>query len=154
MISFSVGREDLSERHLKVDQVEPQYRPLPQLLIDHLAQGVLRRCLFPEWKHGKQQPQAYLDDVTEGMEEMFPGDDDQEDELMDPATLANRLQHLNLHSRGGPDRMTGARAQLEQFSMKEIEHGEGKSAFESYLAAALSVRNDTILAHWGYTGED
>jgi hypothetical protein len=131
VISFSVGREDLSKCHLKVDQVEPRYRPLPRLLIDHLGQGVWRYCLFPGSKHGNQQLQACLDYVTEDMEEMFPGDDDQEDEPMDPAAFFA--------------------TQLQQFSMKEIEHGEGKSAFESYLDAALSVRNDAILAHWGYT---
>jgi hypothetical protein len=40
MISFSEGREDLAACHLKVDQVDAQYRPLPELLIDHLAQGL------------------------------------------------------------------------------------------------------------------
>ena len=67
MISFSVGREDLAECHLKVDQVDPQYRPLPELPIDHLAQGVWWCCLFPGWIRGDRQLLA-LDFVTEDID--------------------------------------------------------------------------------------
>ncbi len=136
MISFSVGCEDLAERHLKVDQVDPQYRPLPELLIDHLAQCVWRCCLFPGWKHGDQ----HLHFGTQGTEGVSP-----DEAVEDPAAaLTARLQQLDLHSRGGRDGISGAREQLGQFSMKEMEYGEGKYAFEGYLAAALSPGNDSI----------
>ena len=72
MISFSTGREDLAECHLEVNQVDPQYRPLPGLLLDHLAQGVKRCCLFPGWKDGNQQLLAHRDFIIE--ERMFTAD--------------------------------------------------------------------------------
>lgn len=64
MISFSSGREDLTKYHLETNQVDLRYRPLPELLIDHLAQGGWRCCLFPGWKPGNLQ-QADLDLITE-----------------------------------------------------------------------------------------
>ena len=133
MISFSTGREDLAECHLEINLVDSQYRPLPALLMDHLAQGVWRCCLFPGWKHGHQQHLADLDFIIE--ERMFAEDyEPQDDDPADPATvLAARQQHLDL------DRMMGAGAQLEQRSMKEWESGKGKSYFENYLDAALSI---------------
>ena len=107
MISFSTGREDLAECHLKVNQVEPQYRPLPELLLDHLAQGVGRCCLFPGWKYGNQQLLAHRDFIIK--ERMFTADYElHEDDPADlPTVLAARLQHLDL------DRMITAGAQLE-----------------------------------------
>ena len=154
MISFSVGREDLAGCHLKVDLVDTLYRPLPELLTDHLTQGVWQCCLFPGWKHDNQQLLGPLDFVPEAIEGMF-NNEPQEDDPADPAaSLVTRLHHLNLETQGGPGRTTRAYSQMKRFSMKEREYGEGKSAFERYLAASLSVRNDTVPRLWGYTEED
>lgn len=154
MISFSVGREDLAGCHLKVDLVGEQYRPLPELLTDHLAQGVWRRCLFPGWKYDNQQLLGTLDFVTEAIVGISPEDDELQDhDPADPASLTDRLHRLNLETRGGPSGTTRAYAQIEQFSMKEREYGEGKSAFESYLAASLS-RNHIVPTLWGYAEDD
>jgi hypothetical protein len=137
VICFSVGREDLAECHLNVGLVDRQYRPLPQLLTDHLSQGVWRHCLFPRWSLG------ILDYVTEATEEISPED---ELEPADPTSLTVRLRQMNLGTRR-------ASAQIEQFSMKEREYGEGKFAFESYLAASLS-RNHIVPTLWGYAEDD
>ena len=156
MISFSEGREDLAACHLKVDQVDSQFRPLPELLLDHLAQGVWRCCLFPGWKHGGQQFLSQLDFVTEDMEETFFEDNEcREDEPADPANLLTaRLRRLGLDSQGGIGGVTGAYTQIDQFSMKERECGQGKAAFEDYLRAALWNQNDNAPVLWGYTQED
>ena len=90
MISFSVGREDLAGCHLKKDLVDEQYRPLPELLTDHLAQGVLRYCLFPRRRGDNQPLLGTLDLVTEAKEGISPEDDELPDH--DPAdpSLFNR----------------------------------------------------------------
>jgi hypothetical protein len=95
MISFSVGREDLAGCHLKVDLVDMLYRPLPELLTDHLTQGVWQCCLFPGWKHENQQLLGPLDLVPEAIED----DEYQEDDLANPAaSFVTQLHHLNLKS--------------------------------------------------------
>ena len=72
---------------LEVDQVALQYCPLPELLIDHLVQGVWQCCLFPQWNHGDKQLLA-LDFVTEDIEGVFPEiGDPQDDEPVDPAAF-------------------------------------------------------------------
>jgi hypothetical protein len=154
VISFSKGRAELAERHLKLPNVDLQY-PLPELLRDHLAQGVWRHCLYPGWQQYRSRRDG-LDSVPEEIEETSSEDHEpQEGESADPASsLAGRMQRLNIDSQGGHHRMMRQRAQIEQFSMKEREHGEGKFAFESYLVAALSARDNTIPALWGYTEED
>jgi hypothetical protein len=60
VISFSAGREDLASCHLMVDDVKEKYRPLPDLLIDHLAQGVWKCCVSPDWKDGNSQRVSIL----------------------------------------------------------------------------------------------
>ena len=153
MISFSVGRQDLAGCHLKKDLVADQYRPLPELLTDHLAQGVWRHCLFPRIRDN-QPSLGTLDLVTEAKEGISPEDDELPDcDLADPASLTDRFHQLKLESRGGPSGTKGAYAQIEHFSMEEREYGEGKSAFESYLAASLS-RNHIVPTLWGYTEDD
>jgi hypothetical protein len=118
-----IDREDLAERHLNVGLVDKQYQPLPQLLTEHLSQGVWRHCFFPRWKDervwGTLNPPA--------IEEISPEDDELEDH--DPSV------------------------QIEQFSMKEREYGEGKFAFESYLATSLS-RNHIVPTLWRYAEDD
>jgi hypothetical protein len=87
-ISFSPGREDLTECHLEPNQVDLQYRPLPELLSDHLAQGVWRCCLFLGGSliNCDNQQQADLDLSTE--EGMIAVDyAPQEDDLADTGTL-------------------------------------------------------------------
>jgi len=106
VISFSMGRGDLTEYHLQVDIVDELYRPYPPLLTDHLAQGVRQCCLYPGWKPDDEPPSTGLDPLV--------------------------------------DEVTRASTQINQFSMKETEHGEGKVAFEDSLHAALSIRNDTV----------
>ncbi len=129
MVSFSVGREDLAACHLKEGLVGEQYRPLPEF--------------------DNQQLLGTLNFVTEALEGISPGHDELQDhDPADPASLANRLHQLNLETRGGPSGTTSAYAQIEQFSMKEREYGEGKSAFESYVAASLS-RNHIVPTLWG-----
>jgi hypothetical protein len=92
-----------------------------------------------------------LDIVTEAKEGISPEDDELPDcDPADPVSLTNRFHQLNLESRGGPSGTKGAYAQIEHFSMEEREYGEGKSAFESYLAASLS-RNHIVPTLWGYT---
>jgi hypothetical protein len=143
VICFSVGCKELAERHLNVGLVDEQYQPLPQLLTDHLSQGVWRHCLFPRWSLG------ILESVTEGTEEITPEDDKLEgDDLADRNSLAHQLHQLDLES--GTRR---ASVQIEQFSMKEREYGKGKFAFESYLAASLS-RNHIVPTLWGYAEDD
>jgi hypothetical protein len=156
VISFYVGREDLAACYLKVDQLDPQHRPLPELLIDHLAQGVWRCCLFPGWKSGGQQLPARLDFVTECIEGISPEDDEpQEDEPADPAaSLTAKLQRLGLDSKGGFSGVTGEYEQIDKFSKKERERGQGKAAFEDYIRAALSISNDTVPMLWGYAEGD
>jgi hypothetical protein len=51
---------------------------------------------------------------------------------------------MGLDSGGGFDGGTRAYTQISQFSMKEMERGEGKAAFEDYLHVALSIRNNTV----------
>jgi hypothetical protein len=145
VISFSVGREDFTACHLKGDLVDLQYRPIPQLLTDHLAQGVWRFCLHPEWKLGNQQPQTSLDRLDETREGISLEYDEplEGDPVHEVASLATKLQRLDLYSRGGLDEVTRAYVQISQFSMKETERGEGKIAFEDYLHSVLSIRNDT-----------
>jgi hypothetical protein len=153
VISFSVGREDLAGYHLKKDLVAEQYRPLPELLTDHLAQGILRYCLFPRRRCDNPSLLGTLDPVTEA-NGISPEDDELPDhDPADPASLTDRLHQLKLESGGGPSGTKGAYAQIEQFSMEEREYGEGKSAFESYLAASLS-RNHIVPTLWGYTEDD
>lgn len=151
VISFSVGREDLAACHLQVDLVDSQYRPIPHLLTDHLAQGVLRCCLYPGWTHDdqQQQPLTRLDPLVEDAEGMFPEFDESQggDPVHTAAALAAKLQSLDLDSRGGLDEVSGAYAHIGQFSMEERERGEGKIAFEDYLRVALSIGNETV---WGY----
>ena len=48
------------------------YQPLPELLTDHLAQGVWRRCLFSGWRFDNQQLVGTLDFVTEALEGISP----------------------------------------------------------------------------------
>jgi len=83
VISFSVGRADLAEYHLMEGLVGKQYRPLPELLTDHLAQGVWQHCLFPGWRLDNQQLLGTLDFVTEAIEGISPEDDKLQDH--DPA---------------------------------------------------------------------
>ena len=106
MISFLVGRRELTEFRLQVELVDSQYRPRRQLLDDHLSQGVVRHCLYPEWKYGGDQQYSTLEPLGEDIE--------------------------------GLDELTGACAQINQFSMEELERGEGKVVLENYLHAALS----------------
>lgn len=152
MISFSPGREDLAGCHLKTHKLN---HPLPELLTDHLTQGVLRHCLFPKWRLEKQSLLGNLNRVTEAQEGISPEEDDEllEDDQAYPASLSDRLHLLKFESQGGPGGTKGACAQIEQFSMEEREYGEGKSAFESYLAASLS-RNHIVPTLWGYTEDD
>ncbi len=153
MISFSVGRKHLAEYHLQDGGLDKKYRPHPELLTDHLAQGVWRHCLFPGWRFDNQQPWGPLDFVTEAIERTSPEDDELQDhDPADPASLTDRVHQLNLETQG-PSGTTSAYAQIEQFSMKEREYGEGKSAFESYLAASLS-RSHIVSTLWGYTEDD
>jgi hypothetical protein len=99
VIHFPKGRKYLAGRHLKLDQVDPQYRPLRELLLDHLAQGVWRYCLFPGWTPGDQQHLVSLDLVPEDINDIFPGNDEsQEDDLA--IDLATGLKSLGLSSRG------------------------------------------------------
>jgi hypothetical protein len=154
VVSFSEGREELAGCHLKVDLVGEQYRPVPELLTDHLTQGVWRHCIFPRWKADNQQHSGTLDSVSESTEGISPEDYEPQDfDLADPTPLTDRPDQLNLESRRGRSGMTRAYAQIEQFSMKEREYGEGKSAFESYLATSLS-RNETVPPLWGYAEDD
>jgi hypothetical protein len=121
--------------------VDSKYRPLSQLLTDHLAQGVWKCCLFPGWKSSNQQHLAHLRHIAE--EEVSNADYElQEDDFdADPANvLSARLQHLVLDQL----RTGGGGAQFEQRSVKRWESGNGKSYFEKYLDAALSV--------WGEEG--
>ena len=153
MISFSVGRQDLAGFHLKKDLVAEKYRPLPELLTDHLAQGVWRHCLFPR-RRDNQPPLGTLDLVTETKEGISPVDEElPEYDLADSASLTDRFHQPKLESRGGPSGTKGAYAQIEQFSMEEREYGEGKSAFESYLAASFS-RNHIVPMLWEYTEDN
>lgn len=154
VISFSEGREDLAGCHLKIDLVDTLYRPLPELLTDHLTQGVWRCCVFPGWKHDNQQLPGSLDLVPEAIEGMFDDESQEDDPADTAASLAVRLRQLDLESRGGRGGMPRAYAPMEQFSMKQREYGKGKAAFEGYLAASLSVWNDTVPRLWGYTEED
>jgi len=83
VISFSVGREDLAEYHLMEGLVGKQYQPLPELLTDHLTQGVWQHCLFPGWRFDNQQLLGTLNFVTEAIEGISPEDDKLQDH--DPA---------------------------------------------------------------------
>jgi hypothetical protein len=122
--------------------VDERYRPLPELLTDHLAQGVWRYCLFPGWKPDNQQLSGAVDFVSEATEGISPEDDECQDyDSADSADLTDRLQELNLETRAGPSGTTRAYAQIVQFSMKEREYGEGKAAFENYLAASIHERH-------------
>ncbi|KAH9969241.1 hypothetical protein BJV74DRAFT_799381 [Russula compacta] len=71
VISFSDGHKDLAGCHLKIDLVDTLYCPLPELLTDHLMQGVWQCCVFPGWKHNNQQLLGSLDLVPEAIEGMF-----------------------------------------------------------------------------------
>jgi len=61
-------------------------------------------------------------------------------------SLTTKLQHLDLSSRGVGG-VIRTYMQISQFSMKEMERGEGKAAFEDYLDIALSIGNDTVFIH-------
>jgi hypothetical protein len=95
-----------------------------------------------------------LDFVTEVIEGISPEDDElQDNDPADPGSLTDRVHQLNLETRGGPSGKTNPYAQVEQFNIEEREYGEGKYAFESYLAASLS-RNHAVSTLWGYDEDD
>jgi hypothetical protein len=83
--------------------VDPQYRPIPRLLTDHLAQGVWRCCLYPGWKHGTQQLPTRLDPLAEDIEGMFSECDEprEGDPVHTVASLTAKLQRLDLDSEEG-----------------------------------------------------
>jgi len=117
MISFSTHRADLTVHHLQYDIVDPQYRPSKALLEDHLRQGVWQFCRYPGWtKAGDHQCLTPLDPLSEDVEGLYSDYDEPQE----------------------------AYAQINQFSMREMECGEGKAAFEDYLHIALSIRNSTV----------
>ena len=136
MISFSMGREDIATCHLQVDLVDSQYRPLLRLLTDHLSQGVWRCCLYSGWRRGDQQRPNHLDPLAEDMEEKL-SEYDEPQESNPLHTVTSNLQHLDLDSGGGVNKVTRASAPINQFSMKEMERGEGRVAFEDYLHAVF-----------------
>jgi len=62
------------------------------------------------------------------------------------------MKHLTLDSGGRSEQLTMARAQVDQYGLKDREHGEGKAAFENYLEITLSVKGDSIDTLWQYEG--
>ena len=140
MISFSPGRKGLAKLHLQTDQVGKPHGPLPQLLTDHLMQGVWHCCVYPGFIYGAQ---IDLDSLTEDMEKVsFEDDGPQEGgPVHKTASLTAIVQRSDHGSGGGLNKVTRAYAQIHQFSVEEMECGEGKVAFEGYLHTALSTRN-------------
>jgi len=141
VISFSQERAHLSNFHLNLKDIPPALHPLPELLTDHLSQGVYLHCLFPKSRHASHPQKAGLSTVVES-----PGTPESRDdeELYGPVDseghIISRLQQLSFDPAPGneqePER-TIARRQLNQFKGKKAEIGDGKEAFENYLSIAL-----------------
>lgn len=148
IISFSNERESFTVYKLLVDDIPVRLRPLPQLLTDHLAQGVARHCLYPgDWSVSGRQSSSGLASVAEELPEI-PGVAPGASQSNVNKDLMSALQDLSLE--GGQrsslhDSVHGtwtsslmeARIRLNRFAGHR-ESGEGKHAFENYIAIALS----------------
>jgi len=98
VISFSKGRTDLASCHLAVNGVQERLRP-PELLTDHLSQGVYTWCLYPEFESASHQDACGLSFVTEGLETPLSPEDDDVDNLT--GHISARLSFRS-DSRGWP----------------------------------------------------
>jgi hypothetical protein len=133
VISFSEDCADLAERHLYVDDIPLQQRPLTGLLADLLSQGVFLHCLYPGSRSASHQPKSGLSSAGEPP-------DDRQDEPND-----SEAGRLSVQQGGGDSELVITRCRYNRFKPEERERGEGKYAFENYLAIALSVREE----RWG-----
>ena len=104
LISGTGGRKEFAACHLQVDLVDSQYRPIPQLLTDHLAQVVWANCVYPGWEDGDQQLPARLNPLAEDMERTSSGYDERQEGGHTPTASYPKMPPLDLDS----DEETGA----------------------------------------------
>ncbi|KAI0270930.1 hypothetical protein BGY98DRAFT_1189831 [Russula aff. rugulosa BPL654] len=98
LISGTGGRKEFAACHLQVDLVDSQYRPIPQLLTDHLAQGVWANCVYPGWEDGDQQLPARLNPLAEDMERTSSGYDERQEGGHTPTASFPKMPPLDLDS--------------------------------------------------------
>jgi hypothetical protein len=114
-----------------------EQRPLTGLLKDHLSLGVSLHCLPPTSQNTSNTP---FSPILEGPPLPYSGVDSEEDDFEDPTITGLGDVFSGLSLRGGKKagRQTNVLDKLRQFGAKRMEDGEGKKAFEYYLAVALS----------------
>lgn len=139
MISFSKERAHLTDHYLYVDDIPVEQRPLSGLLKDHLSLGVSLHCLPPTSQNWGNSLISGLLPVLEGLSLPYSGVDSEEGDFEDPMItgLGDVLSGLSLRGGKNAQRQTDALDQLRQFGAKGMVDGEGKLAFENYLAMAL-----------------
>lgn len=141
VVSFSKERAYLADYHLNVDSIPFDQRPLESLLTDHLSQGVFLHCLHPRFQNTGYRTTSGLSSVAESLETPDSLDSTSQKSVVTVEDLESHIGRLSLEQEraGRQEPLIVAHSNLNRFKPKERERGEGKDAFETYLAMALSI---------------